>query len=114
MSAYTSYITYDEYTGLGGIVEQSAFSVIERKAQRLLDYWTQNRIKYLTTIPDEVKEVLTEMINKMAKCNDGERLTSFSNGKVSMSFDTSKTEEQELYQVALSWLPVSLISGVVE
>lgn len=108
------YLTFEEYTSFGGSATDVAFPKLERKAEHLLDYWTQDRIKSLTVIPDIVKETLSDMIDEMITWNDGERLASFSNGKVSMTFDVSKTEEQELYNIALVNLPVSLISGVVE
>lgn len=110
-----AYINYDEYKALGGNAEASAFPLLERKAEKLLDYWTFNRIKYLTIVPDEVKECLTEMVNRMMTWEDGQNITSFSNGKVSIAFDSSKSREQNLFNdVALVYLPVSLISEVVE
>lgn len=108
------YLTFAEYQELGGVVEAATFSNLKRKACHLLDYWTQDRLKSATVIIPDVKELLTEMINKINSWGSGERVTSFSNGKVTMSFDTSKTQEQELYQLALIYLPVSLISGVVD
>ena len=109
------YITFEEYKALGGVVEASAFSTLCRKANRLLDMWTLDRCKHLTTIPSEVKECLTEMINTMSGWEYGNDVTSFSNGKVSIAFDTKNTREQSLYNdIALVYLPVSLISGVIE
>ena len=35
---FEPYITYDEYTELGGKASLGAFSIYERKSQRLLDY----------------------------------------------------------------------------
>lgn len=110
----TAYITFEEYKTYGGKVSEDAFPYIERKAQHLLDYWTQNRLQSAATIEEIVKETLTEMINRIADFDGGERVSSFSNGKVSFAFDTTKTEEQELYQLALAWLPLEYITGVVD
>lgn len=108
------YLTFEEYQALGGKVDTATFTTLKRKAYHLLDYWTQDRLKSATIIIDDVKELLVEMIDKINSWGTGERVTSFSNGKVSMSFDTTKTQEQELYALALIYLPVSLISGVVD
>lgn len=108
------YLTFEEYQALGGKVDTATFTTLYRKACHLLDYWTQDRLKSATIIIDDVKELLVEMIDKINSWGTGERVTSFSNGKVSMSFDTTKTQEQELYELALVYLPVSLISGVVD
>lgn len=111
---FTAYISYDEYVDLGGKVSSATFPLLEKKAQRYLDTWTQERIKSLDSIPDEVKEVLTIMIDTMSNNGDGQKLTSFSNGKVSMSFDTSKTEEMMLYDTVILMLPLYLTSRVVD
>ena len=58
--AFERYIEYNEYLELGGKVSEDAFVLLERKAQRWLDYFTFDRVNYLTRIPDEVKEVLAQ------------------------------------------------------
>lgn len=108
-----TYLTYQEYTEFGGNVSVDAFFPLESKAERLLNHWTMNRLENATTIPVCVKEVLTEMVNIISETSNGDKVTSFSNGKVSFSYDTSKTDEQKMYELALVYLPVSLISGVV-
>lgn len=116
MTEYNAYLTYEEYKELGGIVSESAFVMLERKAHRLIDAWTQERIKHMDSVPEEVKEAMTYMINRLGTAEEegGERLTSFSNGKVSMSFDTSKTVEQEMCDNVMMTLPKYLIyRGVV-
>ena len=61
--AFKSYITYEEYTELGGKLPEDSFTYIERKAQRYLDNFTFNRIQCCTVIPDVVKECLVELIS---------------------------------------------------
>lgn len=115
--AFEYYITYQEYVELGGIVPELLFPVYERKARRWVDYITFNRIKYLTVIPDEVKEVCTEYMNKLYQ-NDvgavdasGAKISSYSNGveKITYSVQSKKDIEQELKQFAAAWLPDYLI-----
>lgn len=106
----SEYISYDEYKSYGGeLSDKSAFSLLERKARGLLDYWTQERINAKPSlVDDDVKMLMKEMIDRMLQWDDGERLSSFSNGKVSMQFDISKTEEQELFNLLPMYLSPAL------
>lgn len=114
MSDFKAYLTYDEYKGLGGQVDESAFPLLERKAQRKLDHYTYDRLKDTETIIDEVKEVLTSMIDILAEEDNGDEVKSFSNGKVSFSFADKKSADERINKIIIENLPVSLISGVVE
>ena len=109
-----NYLTYEEYNKRGGKVEHSAFSTLERKARYKLDYYTQDRIKQLTVIPDAVKDCMAEFIDKMAEEMSGEKVASFSNGSVSVSFEKSTgTLDNSLYDIAVEFLPIELISAVI-
>lgn len=111
MQSYKSYLTYEDYKELGGTLELDAFTKLERKAQRWLDAFTFNRIKYLTIIPDEVREVLTEFINKLdtigKQRENGDLVTQYSNGVEQLTYKVLTEEEtkQDLYQLAIDWLP---------
>lgn len=109
--AFVSYITYEEYKELGGTVSVDAFPILELKAQRWIDYFTFNRIPLLETIPDEVKEVLTEYIERLNLLNNqresGDVITSYSNGVETFNYQL-KSEEQtkkEFAMLATTWLP---------
>lgn len=117
--AFTSYITYQDYTALGGIVPESDFANVERKAQRQLDSYTFDRIKQLTTIPDEVKEVLTEYINKIyanEKSSVSSSLaSSYSNGVESITYKENAEAQfnNSLVNLAVDWLPSYLTARSV-
>lgn len=117
--AVTKYITYEEYQNLGGSVSEDAFDILERKAQRYLDYFTFNRIKYLTTIPDEVKEVLVDFISKLneyaQQSVEGDTIESYSNGTESITYKrlTESEVSSALAQIALKWLPDYLVNRSV-
>lgn len=113
MSEFKAYLTYEQYKELGGQVDESAFPLLEKRAQRKLDNYTFDRLKDAETIIDEVKEVLTLMINMIADENNGDEVKSFSNGKVSFSFVDKKPIEERMYDIVVEYLPVSLVSGVV-
>lgn len=121
--ADTKYITYDEYTALGGSVSAELFNSLELKARIKLDYFTLDRIKLgKLEVTERVKVVMAEYISILAKTSEAEnqaggRVNSFSNGRVSITYDNSKSEQQELNeklaQIAFEALPVSYISEVV-
>lgn len=121
--ADTKYITYDEYTALGGSVSAELFNSLELKARIKLDNFTLDRIKLgKLEVTERVKVVMAEYINILAKTSESEnqaggRVNSFSNGRVSITYDNSKSEQQELNeklaQIAFEALPVSYISEVV-
>lgn len=117
--AFESYLTYEEYVSLGGTVSEDAFPIYERKAQRKLDYITFDRIKYLTHIPDEVKEVLTEFINKQALYDEltggSSAASKYSNGveTIDMSESSRKDLEKEFIGIARQWLPDYLLARSV-
>lgn len=108
------YLTFEEYNKLGGKVEQSAFPKFERKARYKLDYFTQNRLSNQTVIPQVVKDCMAEFIDILAEESDGEKVSSFSNGSVSVSFEKDdKTDDSKLWDIAVEYLPVELISLAV-
>ena len=88
-----------------------AFTTYERKAQRWLDYVTFNRVKSLTVIPNEVKEVITEFIGRLddneQRKKSGDILKQYSNGVEQLTFvaQTEGDMKKELYKLAQEWLP---------
>lgn len=111
MLDYISYLTYQDYKELGGSLDESTFSLYERKAQRYLDYFTFDRCKQLTIIPNEVREVLVEFIGRMYALDnqkkEGDTITHYSNGVETFTYGL-KTEtevKKELLEIATAWLP---------
>ena len=112
MSDFKAYLTFEEYKELGGQVDLSAFPLLERKAQRKLDNFTYDRLKEAEVIIDEVKEVLTSMIDMLVE-EDGDVVKSFSNGKVNFTYADKLPLDERLHYLVIEQLPLSLISGVV-
>lgn len=117
---FNRYLTYDDYKELGGTLPLDVFSQLERKAQRYLDAITFNRCKCLTVIPDEVREVLTEFVNRMDEYSkqkqNGDVVTQYSNGVEQFSYKTQDEDsfKKELAQLAVDWLPVYLTNRMVK
>jgi hypothetical protein len=111
MEQFESYLTYEDYQELGGTLPLDAFTRYERKAQRWLDYVTFNRVKHLTVVPNEVREVLAEFIGRLddneQRKKSGDILKQYSNGVEQLTFValTESDMKKELYKLAQEWLP---------
>lgn len=57
------YLTYAEYTGLGGTLDQTSFKLLEFEARQIIDKYTFGRLKELTTQNQEVKLCVFKLIN---------------------------------------------------
>lgn len=117
--AFNSYITYNEYVELGGTLPQDVFNRFIRKAQRILDVNTYERIPLLDEVPDVVKEVLVEYIGKLndfeSQKTEGTVISQYSNGVESMTFKrtTENDLRKSLASLATNMLPTYLITGSV-
>lgn len=111
------YIDYSTYAKLGGTVTASVFSNFERQAERLLDFYTQNRIRSLTEISTDLEESINEcmvgVIDHLSS-RQGDKVASFSNDGISVSFDNSISDEQKLYKIIEFYLPADLIHAGVD
>lgn len=116
---FISYISYEDYKELGGTLSEDAFTILERKAQRTLDTITFDRIKHLTVIPDVVREVLVEFIERMAKrdtSGDGGQVSQYSNGVETITYKSQSDSAftKDLYKIAVDWLPTYLTNKMVD
>lgn len=111
-----AYLTYLDYTSLGGTVSDTDFTNLELKARHKLDYFTQDRLKTATTIISEVKELMTEFINRIAQSPLNGNVTSYSNGIESFGYGKNQTDalNSELYQLAVEYLPIELITCTID
>ena len=111
-----AYLLYSEYESFGGTVSSSDFTNLELKARRKLDYFTQDRLKTATTIISEVKELMTEFINRIAQSPLNGNITSYSNGIESFGYGKNQTDSlnSELYQLAVEYLPIELITATID
>lgn len=109
------YITYSEYVSFGGTLQSAAFDIALRKAERKLNNYTMDRLKTATVILPEVKEWLTLAVDKIASAPVDGNISSYSNGIESFSYSDAQRNmlENELYDLAVEYLPVELISTYV-
>ena len=60
------YLTYDEYTSLGGEqIGEMPFNLLEFEARKQIDLPTHNRLVGINKIPQEVKLCMFNLINKI-------------------------------------------------
>ena len=61
------YLTYKEYTSLGGSsVSEAAFPLSEMKARKRIDRMTAERVKAMQDVPEAVKMCMVSLINMEA------------------------------------------------
>lgn len=89
------YLTFQEYTSIGGTLNETAFTNFEYKARKEIDYYTQNRVKMLETIPDDVKYCVFNLISIESEFPLTDNISSFSNDGILVSFDTSQSKEEQ-------------------
>ena len=64
------YLTYEEYIALGGTLDIMPFNLLEFESRRRIDIRTQNRLKGIEDIPQEVKICEYKMINSMTNYDE--------------------------------------------
>lgn len=94
MTFENQYLTYVEYQELGGQqIGETPFNLLEYEARKQIDLRTQNRLKNLETIPDEVKMCMFNLINKIksydATIEDASNVANESIDGYSISYITS-------------------------
>ena len=57
------YLTYEEYTAMGGTLDEPTFNDLEYEAEALVNWYTFNRLTKDTQIPSEVKRLIKYLIN---------------------------------------------------
>lgn len=70
------YLSYEEYKSLGGTLGKMPFNILELKARQIINERTQNRLKNIEEIPQEVKICVYDLINTMNKYNLSNNSTS--------------------------------------
>ena len=76
MEFNNQYLTYEEYKSLGGTLGEMPFNILELKARQVINERTQNRLKNIAEMPQEVKICVYDLINTMNKYNLSDNSTS--------------------------------------
>lgn len=102
MEFNNQYLTYEEYKSLGGTLGEMPFNILELKARQIINERTQNRLKDVEKIPQEVKICVYDLIQTINKYNNSNNSTSsnissenIDGYSVSYKSGTELTEEQK-------------------
>ena len=102
MEFNNQYLTYGEYKSLGGTLGEMPFNILELKAQQIINERTQNRLKDVEKIPQEVKICVYDLIQIINKYNNSNNSTSsnvssenIDGYSVTYKSGTELTEEQK-------------------
>lgn len=106
------YITYEEYSEMGGTAAEAAFPRLEYMARKRIDRYTQGRVKNMTETPECVKRCATELVNAMDKADPTKTaseaaLSGFSNDGYSESYAeplTAHAQENNIYGIIRNML----------
>ena len=102
MEFNNQYLTYEEYKSLGGTLGEMPFNILELKARQVINERTQNRLKNIEEIPQEVKICVYDLIQTINKYNNSNNSTSsnissenIDGYSVTYKSGTELTEEQK-------------------
>lgn len=82
--AHQKYLTYEEYESYGGTEPETAFTVLEFKARKRIDFLTDSRVQNMRVIPEAVKLCAFSLIGMISSVGAEAQaaspaITSFSN-----------------------------------
>ena len=114
---YTNqYLSYEEYVSLGGTLEEVPFNELEFECRRIIDIRTQNRLKKVNEIPEEVKMLENKMIRELqtyyetiskaqngiqSENTDGYSVTYISNVEIARLIEENNKDLEELVSTYL-------------
>lgn len=100
------YLTYDEYTAIGGALDLTAFNRYIGRVCAEIDIYTHGRIKTLVDVPTLVKTVCADLLDYMQANKAGKAVTSRSQSAGGVS-------ESESYAVKTSEQCEAEIEGII-
>lgn len=105
------YLTYEEYQGMGGGVDAALYPPLEFSARKQIDYYTQNRVKKLEEVPEDVQMVMFLLIGLEEQTTTGAVVQSESNAGVSVSYKVMDEQEKlnRAEQIIRQGLPHDLL-----
>lgn len=92
------YLTYEEYTNLGGTLDLTAFSRNITKVCGIIENATQGRIQALYGIPKEVKMLCCDLVEYLAEVGKTDRtVKSVSQGAGGVSESITYIDDATIY-----------------
>lgn len=113
----TKYLTFAEYTALGGsITDENAFNLLEYEARKEVNIYTLNRLIDLDVIPNDVKLCVFNMINKIEEISKQKySVSSETVGSYSVSYgsirEIIKSNKEQLDNIIMNYLFGLIVDG---
>ncbi len=116
------YITLETFQGLGySITDTSKFEILEYAAQQILNLYTFDRLierpSLLETYNTAIQHCMAELIVFDENTKENVGISSFNNGKVSVSYGSSQTAAailQSKKDICYRYLPAALLNPVAD
>lgn len=115
-----SYLTYEDYKEVQGLIELSREEFDKRApyADLVIDHWTLERVKRAVErgkkLPKAVRLVYCQIVDNLEEMTaTGDRVERFSNGQDDYTFYMNEDTQSRVWHNALMLLPVEWISGCV-
>lgn len=112
------YLTYEDYKALGGTLDLTPFNLLEFEARKKIDSRTQNRLKNIEKIPQEVKLCIYNLISTIETYvnKTNRNIQSESVGEYSVSYggnvkELIRSKNSELDDIILNDLYGVVING---
>ncbi len=112
------YLTYEEYRSLGGTLDLTPFNLLEFEARKKIDLRTQNRLKNVEKIPQEVKLCIYKLINTIQTYSNekNRNIQSESVGEYSVNYggnvkELIQSKNSELDDIILNDLYGVVVNG---
>lgn len=71
-----TYLTYEEYSNIGGICDLTAFNRNIDRACGIIDNATHNRIEYMAEVPQRAKALCRDLIEYLARHSTSDMVVS--------------------------------------
>lgn len=113
MEFENQYLSYDEYVGLGGTLEETPFNILEYEAQLNIDNYTYGRLKNLEEQKTETKMCIYNLMNtlqsyaignKKGKNVASENTDGYSVSYVGISRELTKAQKDEVKGIIETYL----------
>ena len=117
------YLTYEQYKALGGTLDRMPFELLEFECRRRIDERTQNRLRNVKIIPQEVKLCEFKLMSIMNSYDEGldtvsRNIASENTDGYSVSYVTGsqiqevlKTKSKEIDDIIMTYLSGIVIDG---
>jgi len=104
------YLSYSEYLNLGGVLEETPFSIYEYRAEKKIDLYTFNRFRKINEYPTELKMCVYSLIPLYE--DNSSNILSERIGDYSITKKEAKQVENDVKNIIKDYLSNVLVNDV--